>query len=97
MLINTTAEINCRNFRKKFRIIILCPVSQSEPDTEIYIISMMTDRCRKGGNMQEKQQKNIQMETAFCVRLLKMLLCSKVINQATYDKVIKRYNGKEAA
>lgn len=52
---------------------------------------MMADRCRKGVNMQEKQHKSIQMETALCVRLLKMLLCSKVINQATYDKVIKRY------
>lgn len=36
--------------------------------------------------MQEKQHKSIQMETALCVRLLKMLLCSKVINQPTYDK-----------
>ncbi len=70
---------------------------QSEPDTEIYIISMMADRCRKGVNMQEKQHKSIQMETALCVRLLKMLLCSKVINQPTYDKVIKRYKGKEVA
>lgn len=47
--------------------------------------------------MQEKQHKSIQMETALCVRLLKMSLCSKVINQPTYDKVIKRYKGKEAA
>lgn len=72
-------------------------VSQFEADIEMYIISMMADRCRKGVNMQEKQHKSIQMETALCVRLLKMLLCSKVINQPTYDKVIKRYNGKEAA
>ena len=75
----------------------LCPVSQFEADIEMYIISMMADRCRKGVNMQEKQHKSIQMETALCVRLLKMLLCSKVINQPTYDKVIKRYKGKEAA
>ena len=47
--------------------------------------------------MQEKQHKSIQMETALCVRLLKMLLCSKVINHANYDKFIKRYKGKEAA
>lgn len=47
--------------------------------------------------MQEKQHENIQMETALCVRLLKMLLCNKVINQPTYDKVVKRYKGKEAA
>lgn len=47
--------------------------------------------------MQEKQQENAQMEKAFSVRLLKMLLCNKVINQPTYDKVVKRYKGKEAA
>ena len=47
--------------------------------------------------MQEKRHENAEIEKAFSIRLLKMLLCSKVINQPTYDKVIKRYMGKEAA
>lgn len=64
---------------------------------EIYIIFMMADRCRKGGNMQEKQHKNMQMEKALAIRLLKMLLCSKAINQPTYDKVVKRYRRKGVA
>lgn len=47
--------------------------------------------------MQEKKYGNIQMEKGIFVRLLKMLLYSKAINQSTYDKVIKCYKGKEAA
>ena len=78
-------------FAKEPGTIIFCPVSQFETDMEIYIIFMMADRCRKGGNMQEKQHKNMQMEKALAIRLLKMLLCSKAINQPTYDKVVKRY------
>lgn len=39
--------------------------------------------------MQEKQHRNIQMEKGISVRLLKMLLCSKAINQPTYDQVVK--------
>lgn len=47
--------------------------------------------------MQEKQHGNEQMEKAFAVRLLKMLLYGKVINQPTYDRVVKKYRLKEAA
>ncbi len=47
--------------------------------------------------MQEKQHKNMQMEKALAIRLLKMLLCSKAINQPTYDKVVKRYRRKGVA
>lgn len=39
--------------------------------------------------MQGEQQKNDQIEKAFIVRLLKMLLNNNAINQATYDKVVK--------
>ena len=39
--------------------------------------------------MQGEQHKNDQIEKAFIVRLLKMLLHDNVINQATYDKVVK--------
>lgn len=45
----------------------------------------------------EQHAVNAQMEKAFLVRLLKMLLCNKVINQPTYDKVVKIYRLKEVA
>lgn len=44
--------------------------------------------------MQGEQHENIQFDKAIAVRLLKMLLCDKVINQATYDKVVKISNFK---
>ena len=45
--------------------------------------------------MQEKQHGNIQMEKRISVRLIKMLLFNKAINQQTYDKVMKCYKGKK--
>ena len=45
--------------------------------------------------MQKEQHGNVQIEMAFAVRLLKMLLCNKVINQSTYDKIMKMYRLKE--
>ena len=39
--------------------------------------------------MQDEQHENIQFDKAIAVRLLKMLLCNKVINQQTYDKVVR--------
>lgn len=46
--------------------------------------------------MQGEQHENIQFDKAIAVRLLKMLLCDKVINQQTYDKVVRSLNLKEA-
>ncbi len=46
--------------------------------------------------MQDKQHEDIQMEKALEIRLLKMLLYHKVINQPTYDRVVKIYVLKEA-
>ena len=39
--------------------------------------------------MQDGQHENIQFDKAIAVRLLKMLLCDRVINQPTYDKVVR--------
>ena len=46
--------------------------------------------------MQDGQHENIQFDKAIAVRLLKMLLCSKAINQPTYDRVVKICRLKEA-
>ena len=46
--------------------------------------------------MQGEQHENIQFDKAIAVRLLKMLLCDEVINQPTYDKVVRSLNLKEA-
>lgn len=46
--------------------------------------------------MKEKQQEYLQMENAISIRLLKMLLCHKAINQPTHDKVVDIYKKKEA-
>lgn len=46
--------------------------------------------------MQSEQHRDIQIEKAFSIRLLKMLLYNKVINQPTYDRVVKICRLKEA-
>lgn len=46
--------------------------------------------------MKGEQHGDIQIDKAIAVRLLKMLLCKKVINQPTYDRVVKIYKLKEA-
>lgn len=45
--------------------------------------------------MQCEQHKNKNLEKNISICLLKVLLCSKVINQSTYNKTVKVYKIKE--
>ena len=47
--------------------------------------------------MQRNQYETEKVNKAISLQLLRMLLRKKVINQSTYDKIMKLYKGKEAA
>lgn len=47
--------------------------------------------------MLKKQFTEDRIERGISLQLLKMLLHRKIINQPTYDKVVKIYKRKEAA